>query len=501
MKAHIKQKHHNGKYTFDPEMITSKHRCLIDFSLFFRLVMYQWGGSNQPGRIDFILHPFHTRQSDRMGVHERIFNATMRQTGSMIPRQHIVTALQNGLRRALSNLVRDIPDNDSVYVSMGSNRLARNYEMWGLRADDLKEGGVRVDAMLDRFGRMLNSNQEFQMDDSFHVSFTHVLGEPRGRGRKRKSKPGHQFPEIRKKLKRCEVEIDNSDDNLCCARAIVTAKARVDKHPNWRSFRDGYSIQYEAAVQLHNEANIPPGPCGYEELVKFAAVPSLYEYQLLVVDATRQFTVTSYGPPQGKQLVLLYENDHYSVVTSLPAFFGTSYVCPYCFLGYNNEGKHQLQVNKTHCKGCQQNGCSDYMEARARNQPPSLKCNDCHRYFYGLTCFNHRKTMTQDNKLVSPEKPLSVCQYRRKCPECLKLLISDKVQTKHQCGYINCPSCNRYVPTADHQCFIQKDRMKSKKKKTSLEGAAAGRQTLIGNTGEDILDDDEKNYRFTSSLI
>ena len=25
---------------------------------------------------------------------------------------------------------------------------------------------------------MLNSNQNFQMNDSFHVSFTHVLGEP-----------------------------------------------------------------------------------------------------------------------------------------------------------------------------------------------------------------------------------------------------------------------------------------------------------------------------------
>ena len=48
--------------------------------------MYQTGGSQQ-GRIDFTLQPFHERQSQRMGVSERIYNPTIRQTGPLIPQQ------------------------------------------------------------------------------------------------------------------------------------------------------------------------------------------------------------------------------------------------------------------------------------------------------------------------------------------------------------------------------------------------------------------------------
>ena len=32
----------------------------------------------------------------------------------------------------------------------------------------------------------------------------------------------------------------------------------------------------------------------------------------------------AFGPPQDKQLVLLYNNQHYDVVTRLPGFFGTN---------------------------------------------------------------------------------------------------------------------------------------------------------------------------------
>ena len=48
--------------------------------------------------------------------------------------------------------------------------------------------------------------------------------------------------------------------------------------------------------------------------------PSLYGYQLLVIDETRGYRVDTFGPPQDKQLVLLYNQQHYDVVTSLPGF-------------------------------------------------------------------------------------------------------------------------------------------------------------------------------------
>ena len=118
------------------------------------------------------------------------------------------------------------------------------------------------------------------MNDSFQLSFTHVRASPRLSGQKRKMKPGHSNPEIFKRLKGSVITIDNKDE-LCCARAIVTAKARVDGHAKWNSFRRGFSIQNDEAIKLHVEANVKIGKCGYEELTRFALTSSLTNYQLL----------------------------------------------------------------------------------------------------------------------------------------------------------------------------------------------------------------------------
>ena len=105
------------------------------------------------------------------------------------------------------------------------------------------------------------------MDNSFQLSFTHVRAPPRG-SHKRKLKPGHSHPQTYKRMKQSILIIQNKDD-LCCTRAIVTAKAKVDQHPNWEGIRKGRTIQTTLALQLHQEADIPQGPCGNKELNKF----------------------------------------------------------------------------------------------------------------------------------------------------------------------------------------------------------------------------------------
>jgi len=130
-------------------------------------------------------------------------------------------------------------------------------------------------------------------------------------------KPGHSHPQTYKRMKQSILTIQNKDD-LCCARAIVTAKAKVDQHPNWEGIRKGRTIQTTLALQLHQEVDVPQGPCGYEELNKFSQAPSLSTYQLLLVDETRGFHVLSFSPPQDKKLVLLYNGAHYDVVSTLP---------------------------------------------------------------------------------------------------------------------------------------------------------------------------------------
>lgn len=165
-------------------------------------------------------------------------------------------------------------------------------------------GSDRVDGILQQMARVLNSNENFEMDDSFQLSFTQVRAPPRGSGHKRKMKPGHSHPETFKRIKESVITINNKDD-LCCARAIVTATAKVDQHPNWLGFRKGRRIQKSQAIDLHFESNVPLGPCGYPELEKFSKTPSLYDYQLVLVVETRGYKVSRFGPSQDKQLVFL----------------------------------------------------------------------------------------------------------------------------------------------------------------------------------------------------
>ena len=166
-----------------------------------------------------------------------------------------------------------------------------------------------------------------------------------GSGKPRRTKPGHPMLQTLTAGKKSVIRIRNNDD-LCCARALVTAKARLDQHPKRESLRKGGKIQKELAVLLHHEAHVPFRLCGYEELTKFSAAPSLYDYQILLVDADRSFRITTFGSLQDKQLILLHEKGHYDVINRLRGFFGSSYVCAYCWKPYNNAGRHRCPNNK-----------------------------------------------------------------------------------------------------------------------------------------------------------
>ena len=298
-------------------------------------LLQQTGGgldANAEGVFEFELQPYVDRLSNRLGVRERHFNTQLRQRGNFIPNQSMTRALEEGLRRAVNQVLTTttppLHDQDRLYFTIASNRLHNNFQGWGLRAGEWRQGGDRVEALFQRLAQALNSNEQFEMDDSFQVSITQVHHAPQGTGRRRQDKPGHQPLRNLIPKKRSIIQIQNKDD-LCCARALVTAKAKVDQHPKWHSIRKGGKIQKELALLLHHEANVPFGPCGYDALTQFSTAPSLTGYQILLVDADRSFHITTFGPLQDKQLILLHEKSHYDVITKLPAFFGVQLrLCP-----------------------------------------------------------------------------------------------------------------------------------------------------------------------------
>lgn len=216
----------------------------------------QVGGSvraAQPGRFEFNLNPYVDRRSERLGVRERHYTANLRQVGQFIPPQNLNIALVDSIHRTLQNLILcdRVPDQDRVFFSLASNRLNNSYNYWGLPAAKWLRGGERVDQILQQMARMFNSNENFEMNDSFQLSFTHVRAAPRGSGRKRKLKPGNSNLETFRRFKQEQGSIV-----LCTSYSHCQGKPYNKASPT--TMRDGMPVQtIPIIVQRVYKQNVP----------------------------------------------------------------------------------------------------------------------------------------------------------------------------------------------------------------------------------------------------
>ena len=461
-----------------------------------RLLQQSGGGldTSKEGAFDFELKRFVDRRSDRMGVQERHFKTQLRQRGNFIPGQNITQALEEGLRRAVDQVLTttpDLHDQDRLYFTISSDRLHNNFQGWGLRAGEWRRDTERVEALFQRLAQALNSNEQFELDDSFQGSITQVHHAPQGKGKPRRGKPGHPTMTMLTTHKRSVIHINN-DDDLCCARALVVAKAKVDEHPKWSSIRQGGKIQRELALQLHDEARVPPGPCSYDALTAFSQAPSLVVYQIILVDAQRSFHITTFGPLRDKQLILLHNKNHYDVITKLPGFFGSSYVCADCWKPYDHEGLHRCTKTKL-CGACRQKECPDFIHAYPRHLKGTERCPSCHRDFFGKTCLELHVGKTLAGKPAT-DSLSSVCSQRRRCPDCYQQNLGLSRIERHRCYHVDCPSCHEYVHADKHLCFIQRapQDKKKKRKRTRQKGPRAKRGAAAAATAEPHASEEEE---------
>ena len=173
------------------------NQALDDFErqrTFQTQLLQQSGGGLDPktsvGTFEFDLDPFVERTSTHLGARECIVNTRLRQTGNFIDTPHIAQALRDALQRAMTRVLNQIPnlhEDDRLFFTISSNRLSRgDFHGWGVRVGEWRRGdGNRVDAVLDRLSRALNSNEQFEMDDSFQMRITHVQQHPQGTGSRR----------------------------------------------------------------------------------------------------------------------------------------------------------------------------------------------------------------------------------------------------------------------------------------------------------------------------
>ena len=177
--------------------------------------------------------------------------------------KHILTSL-------FCDITKFAVDDDLIHLTVESGQLD-----FPIVLPFIERRGLTVDRFLSEIERVLQSHEEFVLDQGLVIRITHARKPVGGRGAQFWS----TFREFLQN-KRCIIRILNEDD-LCCARAIVTAKARIDKHNDWDNIRMGFDTQRRLALELHSQAGVAQGICGIEQIKQFQAF--LQDYQLIVV--------------------------------------------------------------------------------------------------------------------------------------------------------------------------------------------------------------------------
>ena len=291
---------------------------------------------------------------------------------------------------------------DEEWSKSDADNVIRNIETEKMIVED----GERSDPEADNIqntqmgdGKKRKREDEVEEIGRVNVDIIHVEA-PQVSGRK---KP-RSIVNIKEFLatKKSVITIKN-DDDLCLARALVIAIARVEKEPNYLYLtRPDCRALEKRAKALHIAANVPLGPCGLSEVALFQK--HLTSYEITVVSGINDNSIIY--PPQpstDRNITPVYlhlHNGHYDVITTISGFLNRSYFCHICRRAYSKKFDHM---------------CPDMSKLCARFDcipGVTVKCKECDRTFKSQTCYNNHKEPVG--------RARSICQTIRKCERCGK---------------------------------------------------------------------------------
>ncbi len=261
----------------------------------------------------------------------------------------------------LSDVTGGMSENDLIRFVLRTEQLDKPISLPFMPVSRLTPERV-----FSQIERVVQSHQEFRLDESVIVDIIHVEM-PQGKGkRKRDNIDLESYLES----KRSVVRIRNTDD-LCLARAIVVAIAKADGDKRYKLLTKHYRpAQEKAARELHEKAGVPLGPCGIPEVKQFQK--HLPEYEINIVSMDHGNSIIYPECPadaEVKRLYLYLHNNHYDVITTMPGFLNRSYFCHKCRKTYNSTVQH---LCKAMCKMCRAFDCP-FVELQ--------NCEECGRVF------------------------------------------------------------------------------------------------------------------------
>ena len=334
--------------------------------------------------------------------------------------------------RLLNDVTRDMNGKDQVRFVLRSEQLDTPISLPFMTAEQLTPERV-----FSQVERVIQSNRDFRLNDTVTIDIIHVEA-PQGSGRSKRTTLN-----IREYLhKKGSVITIKNNDNLCLARALVVAIAKIENDPKYKTLVDSRKgTQQMKAMELHQAANVPFGPCGLPEVDLFQKY--LTNYEINIVSGNHNDSIIYPPKPSTNNdvtpIYLYLHDNHYDVITSMPGFLNTSYYCRKCNKSYCKNTDHLCD---TMCRSCRAFGCVI--------EGDGMVCDECERWFKSKGCYDHHKEPVAGGR--------SVCQTIRKCEKCGMATDVRKLNPKgHICGK-KCLTCGVIIDDKDgeHKCYIQK---------------------------------------------
>lgn len=403
--------------------------------------------SSREGYFNFKRTQFREKTAKSYGIKCTSYHLQVQNPEETFPLGHgnIIRAFEEGLATSIQDLIVGLPNHDRIQIYLGSNRLRDSHTSANVSVEQWRDLLGASRQVLQNISNLLNSNENFELDDTLQLDVTHITMLPPGSGLPKGKRKRHCFGTDNYgdflKSKRYVIRIMNHDD-LCCARAIIVGKAIADKDEQLKVIKDSRKqLQKTLAQKLHEEARVPIERCGLNQIKLFEIV--LSDYQFVVVSAEHSHSIVHKGPPSDKQIVLLMHDGHFDVITKLPGFFDSVYFCLQCEIAYSNEDYNHHSCRKTKCDACLQSNCADYNLFK-HDEKPDIACKNCNRHFYGVTCQLNHLTLKANGQTVAPMEK-NVCNSHKKCSICSRLFTSTSQDHMKHGGLQYCPSCGKEV--------------------------------------------------------
>jgi hypothetical protein len=376
--------------------------------------------------IGFTIQEINNNHFERFNAQQRVFRVRFKEnefSGSAI--SSIMASLYLSIAEILREVNNHTQPRDFIRVIIFSEGMEHAISTQVVRVEDMSPELIMTTVM-----KHIQSNREIRLDGSFTLDFL-LVPDPQG---------GTGFriinPDLDKKLKRSIIQIRNEDD-ICMARAIVVAHARITNHTQIKYICDSRKpLQKSLALDLHEKASVPLGKCGVMEARRFE---DYLDIQINIVSLQDGNKINYRGPDRDKKIYLWRRKGedgkhHYDVITSMAGFTGSKFYCHYCDKGYEKKWMHRCEQ---HCSTCGRDKC-------LRDASASY-CLLCRKFCQNTTCM---------------QEHAAICSKSWYCGACQRIFPSNQFpKEKHRCGEHICKGCKKSV-LANHLCYLPWKEMK-----------------------------------------